>query len=83
MNQQQPPVVVPPVEPIWTRLPPPGRRHELCSLSRSAINNLILGPSPVVKSIHPPGAGRLVLWLGAGGLKEYLANQLCAVARSA
>jgi hypothetical protein len=76
---------VTPVEPTWIRLAPAkaGARCPYSSLSRAAMNLLVLnckqnGFSAPVKSIHPKNIGRLVLWLGNGGLKEYLQNQLVA-----
>lgn len=78
-----PPSTAATVEAHWIRLPSPkpGGREPRTGLSRAAINLLILpckqnGFRAVVKSIHPKGCGRLVLWMGKGGLKEYLENQL-------
>ena len=63
---------------LWSRLPKAGAVEPRSGLNRSAINSLILGESPKVKSTtlrkHPGAkrAVRLVKILGPGGLLEYL-----------
>lgn len=37
--------------PVWIRLPKPGTMCPYTGLSRSAINGLILGPNPPVRSV--------------------------------
>ena len=62
----------------WSRLPKLGQVEPLSGLNRSAINSLILGKEPKVKSTtlrrHPEAkrAVRLVKILGAGSLLEFL-----------
>lgn len=43
--------VTPVTQPIWIRLPKSGKLCPWTGLSRSALNALILGPTPLVKSV--------------------------------
>lgn len=65
---------------VWSRLPKPGETEPRSGLNRAAINSLILGENPKVKSTtirrHPDAKRciRLVKISGPGGLLEYLDN---------
>lgn len=66
---------------LWSRLPKPGAVEPRSGLNRSAINALILGNEPKVKSAtlrkHPGAkrAVRLVKIVGSGGLLDFLENK--------
>lgn len=66
---------------VWSRLPKAGQVEPRSGLNRSAINALILGESPKVKSSvlrkHPGAkrAVRVVKIVGPGGLLDFLENK--------
>jgi hypothetical protein len=64
--------------PEFTRLPRTGERCPISGLSRSALNALILGPNPPVKSIclRRRGAARGVRLIVTASLLEYLRSQI-------
>ena len=92
-NQQRPsgsvfttePIEVPPVNqtaiPIWIRLPKVGKSCPYTGLSRSTLNNLVLGKNPPVKSVslkmkrHAIRGCRIIL---LSSLLEYIEGMAAA-----
>jgi hypothetical protein len=60
--------------PVWLRLPKPGERCPITSLTRSALNELILGPDPRVESVvlRKKGARRGIRLIRTVDLIAYL-----------
>ena len=71
----------PPTTPIWIRLPKPGKSCPYTGLSRSTLNNLILGKTPPVKSVslrtkrHAIRGCRIIL---LSSLLEYIEGMAAA-----
>jgi hypothetical protein len=68
------------VRPEFLRLPTPGKRCPITGLSRSALNELILGPRPPVASVclRKRGAMRGIRLIVTESLLAYLHSQVPA-----
>lgn len=62
--------------PCFIRLPKPGKRCDLTGLSRSSLNDLILGPNPPVRSVVVArnGASRGIRLIPAMELINFLSD---------